>query len=216
MANAKRKMLSLKEKVAIIRKIESGIKQSTIVNQKSIPSSVISRIWKQRLFILESYASRPSKTLKVKTSTHKALDERLLLWFKEVREADIPISSPILMKKANEIAVSLGTAGFNCTNGWISRFLLRNEITFGKVCGESKSANAAVVEKWIAEVWPTISSGYKLEDIFNTDETGLYYKCTPDKTLRFKREACKGRKMSKERLTVLLCASITGEKCIPW
>jgi hypothetical protein len=37
-----------------------------------------------------------------------------------------------------------------------------------------------------------IVEGYKAEDIFNADETGLFFKALPDKTLAPKGEACKG------------------------
>ena len=36
------------------------------------------------------------------------------------------------------------------------------------------------------------------KDIFNVDETGLFYKCTPDKTVTFKGDCCSGGKNSKE------------------
>ncbi|XP_039755819.1 tigger transposable element-derived protein 4-like [Pararge aegeria] len=48
------------------------------------------------------------------------------------------------------------------------------------------------------------------EDIFNADETGLFFKLTPDKTLKFKGEKCVGGKLSKERITVLVAANMSG------
>lgn len=57
---------------------------------------------------------------------------------------------------------------------------------------------------------------YELKDIFNADETGLFFKCLPDKTLIFKNEKCHGGKLSKERLTILLATNMTGtEKLKP-
>ena len=46
------------------------------------------------------------------------------------------------------------------------------------------------------------------KDIFNVDETGLFYKCTPDKTLTFKGDRCSGGKNSKERITLLIGANM--------
>ncbi|XP_025413818.1 tigger transposable element-derived protein 6-like, partial [Sipha flava] len=48
-------------------------------------------------------------------------------------------------------------------------------------------------------------------DIFNADETELFYRVLPDKTMAFKNEICTGEKISKERLTVLLCTNMLGE-----
>ena len=48
--------------------------------------------------------------------------------------------------------------------------------------------------------------------MYNLDETGLFYKLKPDKTLEFKGQKCSGGKKSEERLTVLVGASMAGEK----
>jgi hypothetical protein len=56
---------------------------------------------------------------------------------------------------------------------------------------------------------------YKPEDVFNADKTGLFFRTLPDKTLGVKGEACKGGKLAKERVTVLLACSSTGEKLKP-
>ena len=43
------------------------------------------------------------------------------------------------------------------------------------------------------------------------DETGVFYRQLPDRTLRIKSEECKGGKKSKERLTAALCCNMLGE-----
>jgi hypothetical protein len=52
--------------------------------------------------------------------------------------------------------------------------------------------------------------GYSEEDIYNADETGVFYNTTPDSTFKFKGEKCEGGKMSKNRITVLMCVNMTG------
>ncbi|XP_070573830.1 tigger transposable element-derived protein 6-like [Ptychodera flava] len=44
-------------------------------------------------------------------------------------------------------------------------------------------------------------AGYSPENIFNADETGVFYRALPDRTLATKADECKGGKVSKERLT---------------
>jgi hypothetical protein len=55
-------------------------------------------------------------------------------------------------------------------------------------------------------------TGYEPQNIFNADETDLFYRALPDKTFSYKGESCSGGKIVKERLTVLLCVSMSGEK----
>jgi hypothetical protein len=69
--------------------------------------------------------------------------------------------------------------------------------------------------KSVEKVLGTLVANYKPEDVFNADKTGLFFRTLPDKTLGVKGEACKGGKLAKERVTVLLTCSSTGEKLKP-
>ena len=72
----------------------------------------------------------------------------------------------------------------------------------------------ATLDDW-AKRLPDICSGYALKDVFNTDETGLYYRSLPKISMVHKNDERKGIKTSKERMTVLLACSATGEKLKP-
>ena len=56
---------------------------------------------------------------------------------------------------------------------------------------------------------------YKQKDIFNCDETALFYKCLTKKTLAMSDEKKTLAKSSKERATLMLCCSLEGEKIKP-
>ena len=56
---------------------------------------------------------------------------------------------------------------------------------------------------------------YHPRDIFNIDETGLFWKLQPDRSLATKQTS--GGKKSKDRITIALCANGDGsEKLNPW
>jgi hypothetical protein len=58
--------------------------------------------------------------------------------------------------------------------------------------------------------------GYEPQDVYNADETGLFFNMLPDRTLAYKGESCHGRKHSKDRVTVLLCVNSDGsDKQVP-
>ncbi|XP_065667946.1 tigger transposable element-derived protein 4-like [Hydra vulgaris] len=65
---------------------------------------------------------------------------------------------------------------------------------------------------WNETTLPTLLLNYKLENIFNADEFGLFYQCLPNKTYHLSREKCFGGKNSKVRLTGIAAGSATGEK----
>ena len=66
------------------------------------------------------------------------------------------------------------------------------------MCGESSSVTSEMTSDWLSQTLPSLLAEYKPEDIFNADETGLFWKCLPDKTMRFKGDRCSGGKLSKE------------------
>lgn len=68
---------------------------------------------------------------------------------------------------------------------------------------------------WKQQMLPPLLEGYDPDDIYNLDETGLFFKCLPDKTLAFKGERCHGGKSSKERITVVPICNSTGTHKYP-
>ena len=73
----------------------------------------------------------------------------------------------------------------------------------------SSSSNVQTVEDWKKRL-PAIIDGFKLCNIFNADETGLYYRGLPERSLVEKDDTCncKGGKKAKERLTLFIFASM--------
>ncbi|CAC5395781.1 unnamed protein product [Mytilus coruscus] len=100
------------------------------------------------------------------------------------------------------------------SNGWLESWRSKFSIGFFKVCGESVDVDQSVVDDFKSKL-ENIVADYTPENVFNADETGLFFKALPDKTLGQKGEACKGGKLAKERITVMLACSSTGEKLPP-
>jgi len=67
-------------------------------------------------------------------------------------------------------------------------------------------------DEWIKREWPKIIAEYSPEDPYNADETGLHFRAMSEHTYLFKSESAKGFKSSKERVTVLCCVNMKGEK----
>src|SRR4051794_25031444 len=100
--------------------------------------------------------------------------------------------------------------GFSGSIGWIESWKRRHGISFYKSCGEAGAVSEEVVTAWLDSVWPGLKAGYADEDIYNADETGLFFKCLPDRTLNRKGRRCTNGKLSKERVTLMLCSNSTG------
>ena len=80
--------------------------------------------------------------------------------------------------------------------------------------GESADVDLDVVEDFKSRIGEILAD-YDPKDVFNCDETSLFYRALPDKTPALKGDKVKGGKQSKECLTILLACSSTGEKLQP-
>ncbi len=103
---------------------------------------------------------------------------------------------------------------FTASNGWLHSFQRRNNIKESVLSGESADVPEEQVHDWCLRL-STICDGYEPKDIFNADETGLFYRALPERSLVAKGDSCKGGKKSKDRVTVLLACSAAGEKLKP-
>ncbi|XP_049798862.1 tigger transposable element-derived protein 4-like [Schistocerca nitens] len=105
-----------------------------------------------------------SKRMHVKPSTCNEMEEVLLTWFRQARTANIPINLTILKEK-------------------------HHGVVYKAECGESKSVDEPTVTQWM-QTLPNLIHGYKLRDIYNTDETGMFFNLMLDKTFTFCGENC--------------------------
>ena len=142
------------------------------------------------------------------------INNAVILWFQRAREIGIPISGPMLQTVAMEFSNKMNIPGFAASNGWLDAFKTRYNIKQKAITGESQDADKQSAEEFRGR-YQDIVREYSDADIFNADELGLLYRCLPDKSLAFVQDQCKGGKASKDRLTVLLCASVSGEKLTP-
>lgn len=118
---------------------------------------------------------------------------------------------PLIRTKAKEIAGSLGNQSFNASSGWLAKFRARHNITFKAISGEAASVNYDDVASFLEKL-PSLIRGYSPSNIYNADETGLFFRALPNKTLTLKNEKCIGGKLPKERVTILHCANMNGDK----
>ena len=117
----------------------------------------------------------------------------------------------MLQSKANEIAMKHNYNNFTASNGWLKSFCVRHQIKFSSLHDESADILSEAVQQWLQDL-PKLTEGYALCDIYNCDETSIFFKALPQKTLLGPGEQPAGIKTSKERLSLLVCANAAGEK----
>jgi hypothetical protein len=81
----------------------------------------------------------------------------------------------ISKEKAILISKSLGVVNFKASNGWLSRFKTRHNIKNHTISGESFSSGELKFEEFYEKFFD-LSLSYEAKNIFNWDETSLFYK----------------------------------------
>ena len=218
-----RRNLSLEDKVNIIKRKETDAKLSDekLANEYGVDRSTISNILRKKDKFLQLHASAKHSDLKktrIQIARFPSLEDALYKWFQSLRSRNIPVSQDVLKVKAVEFynrAKENGAqlSNFEASNGWLEKFQKRYEISSKCITGESESACLDQVEIGRKNLQEIIAT-FDIENVYNADETGLFFRLAPNKTLASKSDKAKGIKKDKERVTVLLCCNATGTKKI--
>ena len=104
------------------------------------------------------------------------------MWFCEARARNIPVSGKLMQEKALLIAMEQGLDNFTPSNGWLESFNRRHNIKLAVLSGEAGDVDSSVVSDWKKRL-PQLCDGYDDKDIFNADETGLYYRALSNRSM---------------------------------
>ena len=215
MARSKKKSreLSIKEKVLVIKQKESERKsQRELAKIFGVSKTRIQSTLKTKADVLAAYEDNlPNDRKRIKTfQFEEDIDLLTFRWFQRARSLNLPISGPLIQEKALSFAKSLKKTDFKASNGWLNRFKTRHSISHAVISGESGSVDKDVVKSRKLRL-PAITASYDTRDIYNMDESGMFYRALPDKTLKERKTDSKGGKKSKERITAMFCVNMDGE-----
>lgn len=209
--------LTLTNKASILEKLDKGFSSKRLSLDYGVAASTITYIKQHKAEILEQVCNALHGTKK--KTLHKAefsaMEDKLYAWFLEQRNRNCPVNGILLKAKAKEIFEKNppnGNASFNASDGWLDNFKKRKGIRLLAVCGEKLSANAAAVNPFILKFQNKVAElGLCKEQIYNADETGLFYRMIPRKIFVSSQEkVAAGLKIAKERISILLCANAAG------
>jgi hypothetical protein len=127
---------------------------------------------------------------RIRDCKYPDLERMLWLWQTMAVDKGASVSDLLLIEKAKEFGLMLGISegsSFMYSDGWLARFKKRHNLQLYKIVGESGSVSVELIAKSRKEVreyilnW--IKKGGKLENIFNLDETALFFKLQRSETL---------------------------------
>ena len=226
----KKVSLALEIKQEIIAKHERGVRVSDLAKQYDRNMSTISTIIKQKDAIK---AVKPSKGITIiskrRSPTLEEMERLLLIWIKDKEIAGDTITEVIICEKACAIYADLkaadngGDAGesstdptieeFKASRGWFDKFKKRTGIHSVVRHGEASSSDTKAAEEFVKLFEKIVNEeGYVSQQVFNCDETGLFWKKMPRRTfITSEEKKLPGHKPMKDRLTLALCANASGD-----
>ena len=147
----KQSAISLKVKMELLNAVdEKGRSKTDICKEFRIANSTFSTIIKNRdqlTAMFERSMFEPDRK-RMRTAKHEDLEAALLVWFKQARFQNAPISGPLLIEKSDFFATQMGIE-FTANPGWLERFKKRNGIVFKNVCGEANQVSTSMTSDWL-------------------------------------------------------------------
>ncbi|KAG7154449.1 Tigger transposable element-derived protein 1-like 44 [Homarus americanus] len=218
-----RRSLSYEIKYKIIQELEKGTRQVDLACQHGVNDSTIRTIKKDAAKIKEHMNITKSTGASMIKYCHNQVHlktEKLLVSYL-VRQArrNMVVDTRSVKEYARELYAAVSRKmgitepkPFNASSGWLQRFKKRNKITTINIGGEEASADCVAAREFPPFLREIMKEGQYTDDqVFNMDESGLFWKKLPSKTFVVKNASkCRGRKLQKERINVLFTTNASG------
>ena len=191
----KRNILKLEERVSVLKKVEDGKSCRSIALELGVGKTQIQSIVKEKDEIMKRWESGSRADVK----------------YTKARAKNIPVSGWMIQEKALMFVREMEHLGFTASKGWLNRWQKHHNVRLATLSGEAADVSEETVEDWRKRL-KSICEWYSRADIFNADETILFYRALPTRSMVAKADEARGGKKSKERISVLLACSCEGEK----
>ena len=129
--------VTLVNKYKALKEIDAGQTCLSTAKKYGVAKNTVSHWVKKKNEIFEAVEGNNAskKRKRMKTATYEELDSAVYKWLKTARHSNIPISCSIFKEKALEFAKSLDLNDFHASDGWVSRWKKRFNVSFKTVSG---------------------------------------------------------------------------------
>ncbi|CAG5054268.1 unnamed protein product [Parnassius apollo] len=213
----KHKTLTIKEKCDILDRLNRNESFSSLASEYGVGRSTIYDIKKKKHEKIKQFVSTtdcgPGKRQTLKKAEHPEVEEALYMWFLQERNRHAPISGPMLAMKAKYFYKEIiKKDDFLASRGWLERFKSCHGIRLMTITGEKLSNDATCIESFKLRFLQKVKDlNVNPSQVYNADESGLFLRVLPNKTfVSYDEKSVPGRKVSKERVTILPRANAAG------
>lgn len=218
----KERRLTIGQRADIIQSLLQGEKHAVLGRKYQVRRQAISAIWKKREAILSIQGKVDPLKKRIQDGKFPVLESRLLQLLSALRRRKFNITTAVIEHCATAIAAELGLSEvFRCSETWIKGFRDRNQLQTIRSChGSANSVDAASVRMKILGIAEKLSS-YSQDQIFNVDESALFFRCLPKRTIIVPGIDGDGinpgirYSSDKSRVSIVLCVNASGTTKVP-
>lgn len=223
-ANKAHGRLTLEQKVALCQEHErSGKSQAKLAEwtknafnlDKPLSQAAVSGILKRKSEFLSSDYIAKKSAKRCSNVRCEQMEKTLINWILDCQKRGICLTGEAIKAKGQRFLELLEvpkSEWISFSQGWLDKFKERHGLKLYRIHGESGAVN----NELLAEALPAIKAvlaQYEPHNIFNMDETGLFYSMAPDKTIAMRQ--IEGAKKCKSRITVALTCNADGSERLP-
>ncbi|GFX63835.1 tigger transposable element-derived protein 1 [Trichonephila clavipes] len=191
----KRSAISLETKIKILDCLAKGERSTAVGKRFHLGESTIRAIKKNEAAIRKSVRSGTNLSSKISSYSRDTLIEKtekaLVIWIEDLTQKRIPLDGHLIKMKALKFYKELkesepstssreSNPQFSASTGWLTGFIKRHSFHNLKIKGEVASADEEAARKYPEKLAKIIKDGeYCAHQVFNADETGLFWKKMP-------------------------------------
>ncbi|XP_062538067.1 tigger transposable element-derived protein 1-like [Armigeres subalbatus] len=226
-----RKSITLETKLDVLKCLSGGQSIAAVSRTFQLHESTVRTIKKNEGLIqkavMNSAEHHAKRSSYVRDEAMCKMERALLIYVEEKAQKRCPLDQESIMAKALQLygklredepsaSSTVKKQGFVASKGWFYRFIRKHSIRNVRIKGESASADVEAASTYPAEFRKLIEEGaYHPDQVFNADETGLFWKKMPSRTYLAKTEkTAAGFKAAKDRISLLMCSNASGDKIL--
>ena len=175
--------------------LNNGAPASVVMSKYKVSSRFVTKL-RGEAEHLQRLADENGRTLNTKTM-HKVLypdiDAKVFQFCEVARGTKMPVTQDLIRERALLVRERLLSRSdlsdadrarfrkFNASVGWCQKFVTRHCLTSVSLAGQGGSAAVAEVATEMCELRQKLRE-FDLENVYNVDETGLFFKLLPRRT----------------------------------
>ncbi|CAN0298812.1 unnamed protein product, partial [Pylaiella littoralis] len=232
-ASKPRRRLDLGEKLEVLKLLDQKVSRVEISRRFGCGPTAIGSIRRERKTLEAAAASsaRSTSSKSARGGDFPQVDKMAMTMVEEARKVPLPLTRTSiesfgvaarkkpLTDETTTAADKKKLESFNVSEKWVRNFISRNRMKSVVLHGEAGSVDDGAIAEGLTEIRKACQE-YELENIFNVDETGIFYKLLPKRTYLSKaekRQSARGTKgmKAKDRVSAYMCTNATGSGKVP-